>query len=186
MCQKKCCTCHETCTSRFRKRCACHEICTSRFIKCCACYEICISKFTKWCLHFEVCKVLCLRRNLHFEVQKVVCLPRNLHFEVHKVLRLSRNLHVQTSRFTATNLPRKLHFEALTAPISCACHEKSTLDHQSTRFPLRLPRKVATMSENARAQRERSPEKHPPLPPRFREPAQSKCTKRILRGMNVL
>ena len=29
-------------------------------------------------------------------------------------------------------------------------HEKPTLEHQSTRFPLRLPRKVTTMCENAR------------------------------------
>ena len=36
-----------------------------------------------------------------------------------------------------------------TAPIPCTCHEKSTLEHQSTRFPLRLPRKVITMCENA-------------------------------------
>ena len=28
-------------------------------------------------------------------------------------------------------------------------HEKPTLEHQSTRFPLRLPRKVTTMCENA-------------------------------------
>ena len=38
-------------------------------------------------------------------------------------------------------LPRKLH--------PCTCHEKSTLEHQNTRFPLRLPRKVITRCENA-------------------------------------
>ena len=64
-----------------------------------------------------------------------------------------------------------------TAPIPCTCHERPTLDLQSTRIPLRLPRQVATMSE--------SRHKHPPWTTRFCEPAQSKCTSRISRGMNA-
>ena len=63
--------------------------------------------------------------------------------------------HLQKSRFIApvTKLERvedhhhvqsaapatKFAFRSKTAPIPCACHEKSTLDHQNTRFPLRLP-----------------------------------------------
>ena len=71
--------------------------------------------------------------------------------------------HVQKSRFTAPvtksellddhhhskvlHLPRKLHFEV--TYLRSTCHEKSTLEHLSTRFPLRLPRKVTAMCENA-------------------------------------
>ena len=52
-----------------------------------------------------------------------------------------------TSRFTKRST--KTAFRSKTAPIPCTCHEKSTLDHQNTRFPLRLPQKVITMCENA-------------------------------------
>ena len=53
-------------------------------------------------------------------------------------------------------------FRSNTAPIPCTCHEKSTLDQQNTRFPLRLPRKVATVPKNAqgtttRVQSQRAP-----------------------------
>ena len=65
--------------------------------------------------------------------------------------------HVTKSRFTAP-ATKSEHSEdhhhvqssapatksELDAPISCARHEKSTLDHQDTRFP--LPRKVITKS----------------------------------------
>ena len=43
----------------------------------------------------------------------------------------------------------KTALRSQTPPIPCACHEKSTLRHQNTRFPLRLPRKVITMCEKA-------------------------------------
>ena len=43
---------------------------------------------------------------------------------------------------------------ALLSMIPCTCHQKSTLDHQNMRFPLCLPRKVTTMSENARGHNE--------------------------------
>ena len=115
-------------------------------------------------LHFEVHQVLCLPRNLHFEVHQVLCLPRNLHFKVHQVLRLPQNLHanephVQKPRFTAPVTKSELlndhhHVQSAapatktavrskTAPIPCTSHEKSTLDHEDTRFPLHLPRKRA-------------------------------------------
>ena len=116
-------------------------------------------------LHSEAHKVLCLARNLHFEVRKVLCLPRNLHFQIHKVLRLPRNLHFEVHKVLC--LPRNLHFEVrkvLCLPrnlhfqvhkvqnaepatksalqckattIPCNCHEKSPLNYQNTRFPLR-------------------------------------------------
>ena len=73
--------------------------------------------------------------------------------------------HVQKSRFTAPVTKSELlddHHHAQsaapatktalrskTAPSPCTCHEKSTLKHQNARFPLRLPRKVTTMCENA-------------------------------------
>ena len=54
----------------------------------------------------------------------------------------------------------KTAFRSKTPPIPCTCHEKSTLEHQSTRFPLRLPRKVTTMCENVHGttMRAQSPE----------------------------
>ena len=74
--------------------------------------------------------------------------------------------HVQKSRLTApvtksellddhhhvqSAAPaRKTAARSKTPPIPCTCHEKSTLEHLNTRFPLRLPRKVTTMYENAR------------------------------------
>ena len=73
--------------------------------------------------------------------------------------------HIQKPRFTAPVTKSELlddhhhvqsaapatktAFRSKTAPIPCACHEKSTLEHQNTRFPLRLPRKVTTMYQNA-------------------------------------
>ena len=76
----------------------------------------------------------------------------------------ANELHVPKSRFTApvtkSELPDDHHhvqsaapatktaFRSKTAPIPCTCHEKSTLEHQTTRFPLRLPRKVTTTYEN--------------------------------------
>ena len=45
---------------------------------------------------------------------------------------------------------------------------------------------TAAIREQIEAQRERSRDKHPPRPCRFCEPARSKCTWRISRGMNVL
>ena len=71
--------------------------------------------------------------------------------------------HVQKSRFTApvTKLERvedhhevqsaapatRSAYRSNTAPIRCTCHEKSTLDHQNTRLPLPLPRKVTSFSK---------------------------------------
>ena len=81
--------------------------------------------------------------------------------------------HVQKSRFTApvtksgllddhhhvqsaiSAVPAtKTTFRSKTALIPCTCHEKSNLERQNTRFPLRLPQKVTTMWTEP--QRERS------------------------------
>ena len=154
----KCCACHEICTSRFTKYCACHGICTSRFTKFCACHEICTSRFTKCCACHEICKRATSSRS-------------------HDSLHLSRNSelvedhhHVQSAA-----LATKSAFPSKAAPIPCTCHEKSTLDHQNTRFPLHPPRKVTTMSENAHGTTTRAQSlEAPAAPTRFREPAQSK------------
>ena len=118
-------------------------------------------------LHVEVLQALCLPRSLHFEVQ-VLHLPRNLHrvtecCACHKICK--NEPHVQKSQFTAPVTKSELlddhhhvqsaaratniAFRSQTPPIPCTCHEKSTLEHQNTRFPLRLPRKVVTICENA-------------------------------------
>ena len=120
-------------------------------------------------LHFKVHQALHLPRNLHFEVHQVLRLPRTLHFEVHKVLEICTSRFTKcctrdeictcheicTSRVTecfachkickrATCPPAtKTAFRSKTAPIPCTCHEKSTLEHQNTRFPWHLPRKCA-------------------------------------------
>ena len=99
--------------------------------------------------------MLCQLRSLHFEVHQVLCLPRYLHSShmpkshnctapVTKSELLDDHHHVQSAAPAA-----KTALRSKTAPIPCVCHEKSTLEHQNTRFPLRLPRKVTTVCENA-------------------------------------
>ena len=114
----------------------------------------------KGCEHFLMVQIRALMEIRHLE---------NL-TPVTKSERLDGHHHVQSAA-PAT----KSAFRSKTAPMPSTCHEKSTLDHQSRGFPSHLPRKVATMCENARS----------PRAPRFCEPAQLKCTSTILRGMNV-
>ena len=110
----------------------------------------------------------------------------------HRLLRLPRNLHtkccacheIYTSRFTKCCACQGVCTSRLTK--CCPCHEictsrftwrspanlsrklKSTLDHQSTRFPL-----PATKSDHHAKKRctppLRSRDEHPPRPTRFRE-----------------
>ena len=49
--------------------------------------------------------------------------------------------------------------------------EKSSLDHQSTRFPLRLPRKVTTKSEHVHGTTRRAQSRRAPARPADSEPA---------------
>ena len=117
--------------------------------------EIYTSRFT----------MLRLPRNMNFKIHKTLRLPRNLHFEVHKRLHLPSKSALRGSQSAApatkSALPSlrsaapatksalrgsqsaapatKSALRSKAAPISRTCHEKSTLDHQSTRFPLRLP-----------------------------------------------
>ena len=77
----------------------------------------------------------------------------------------------------------KTAFRSKTAPIPCTCHEKSTLEHQNTRFPLRLPRKVTTMCENARGATTRAQSLE--APPAAAQILQA-CAVEVRVGMNVL
>ena len=165
-CFTKCCTCHEICTSRSTKCCACHEVCTSRFTKCCACHEICTSRFTKR----YTCHEICTSRPATKSANEPHVQKSRLTTPVTKSDLLDDHHHVQSAA-PAT----KTAFRSETAPIPCTCHEKSTLEHQNTRFPLHLPRRLTTIRQ-----------KHPPPAGRFCEPAQSKCTWTMSRGMNAL
>ena len=119
-------------------------------------------------LHIEVHKVLCLPRNLHFEgPQSAVPATKSALRGSQSAAPATKSANeppVEKLRFTAPvtkseHLDDHHHVQSAapatksalrsqTVPIPCACHEKSTLDHQSARFPLRLPRKVITMCEN--------------------------------------
>ena len=155
-------------------------------------------------LHVEVHKVLHLPRNLHVEVHKVLRLSRNLHFEVDKVLCLPRNLQtshmpkscdsvhlsqVQSSSKITTmskvlRLPRNLHVKV--KPLrSLAPVMKSRLSTTKTRGLAPAAKSDHHVRKCARHHNE-SAVARSTRPCRFREPAQSKCTSRISRGMNVL
>ena len=112
-------------------------------------------------------------------------LKTNRMYKSHDSACLSRNERARkiTTISKALRLPRSLHLEAQPLrSLPLVTKYKSTLDRQNTRFPLRPPRKVTTMPENARGpQRER-----PPRPARFCEPAQSKSISRSSRGVNAL
>ena len=113
--------------------------------------------------------MLRLSQNLHFEVHKVLRLSRHFQFEVRNALRLPRNLQkgdisrshasqhlagkselVEDHHHVQSAVPaRKSTLPNKTALIPCACHDKSALNHENTRFPCHLPRKMTTMCENA-------------------------------------
>ena len=125
----------QICTSRFTKCCACNKVHTSRSTKFCASHEICKSSFTSR----SPAKAICSKSTSKDNIKIPKCSFR---------LRLppisEKEAHVQKSRFTApasehaedhhhvqsTALAAKSVHRPKPAPISCACHEKSTLDHQ--------------------------------------------------------
>ena len=139
-------------TSGFAK---CHEICTSRFTKCCACSKSALRgsqsavPATKSALRCSQSAVPATKSALRCSQSAAPATksarqgPRSTaparkaanepHAPVTKSERLEDHDHVQ-STVTKSALRSKA------APIPCTCHEKSTLDHQNTRFPLRLPR----------------------------------------------
>ena len=111
-----------------------------------------------------------LPRNLHFKIHIAQLCQGALPQECFQAQR--QDINMQLSRETSVDFGKRptcpkvtIHctcheiqsaapatesaFQSNAGPIPCACHEKSALDHQNMRFPLRLPRKVTTMSENA-------------------------------------
>ena len=103
--------------------------------KYCICYEICTSRSTKYCTCHKM-----------YTQGPQSTAPATIS---------ENGPHVQKSRFTTHRHVQsiapatKSAHQHQTAPISCTCQKKSTLDHQNTRFPLRLARKVITKSKNA-------------------------------------
>ena len=112
--------------------------------------------------------MLCLPRNLHRGSQNAVPATKSAHRGSQSAAPATKSAnepHIQKSGFTAPVTKSELlddhhHVQSpapatktacrsKTVPIPCTCHEKSTLEHQNTRFPLRLPRKVTTMYQNA-------------------------------------
>ena len=152
--------CHEICTSRSTTYCACHNICTSRSTKSCACHEICISMSAKYCACNEICAS---RRTAHCTCHDFTCPKVTIHCQSmaktptkSKVLRLPQNLHIDIK-------------------LLCTCHEKSTLDKQATRRPLRLPRKVVAKSKNAHSAPTRAHLRQAPRGQRFGDPTERIC-----------
>ena len=130
-------------------------------------------------LYFEVHKVLRLPRTLHFEVHQTLPLPRNLHSEVHKALCLPRNLHTSHMSKSQVKIHRTClkskylkdhHHVQSAAPATISHFEVKPLRSlvvQNTRFPLRLPRKVTAMSENARGSTTRAQSREAPAPAKY-------------------
>ena len=166
----KCCACHEICTWRFTTCCICYEICTWRFTKCCACHEICTSRFTKCCACHEICtsrytcgssdKAFC-RKSASKDNIKI---PKRS-YRARRPPTSENNPHVEKSPLNTAPVTKAYHEICISkykaTPTPCACHKKSTLGHQST-FPFRLPRKVTTMSENARGATTRAQSRQAP------------------------
>ena len=111
---------------------SCHEICTLRFTKCCTCHEICASRVTECCACHEIC-------------ERVTRAKSRFTAPVTKSELLDDHHHVQRAAPATKSAFRSKPLRSR-APIV----EKSALEHQNARFPLRLPRKVTTMCENAR------------------------------------
>ena len=157
-----------------QKRCTCDKVCTSRFTKPSAfksahCAALPVRFATR---HFqdkvEMSSAVFVRYFLHVDRPRIPSsLPRNQGTPktstFSKALRLPRNLHIEVNppkEFLP--LPRTLDFRPQKL--------------KSTRPPLCLPRKIITKPESLHGTR---------LGPAGCEPAQSKCTSKISRGMNV-
>ena len=164
----------------------------------CVCVR-CINRKSRDLDALEIC-------TSNFEDHKVLHLPRTLHIEGHSavpVMKSANEPRVQKSRFTAPVAKSELldnhhHVQSAapakktavrskTAPIPCTCHEKSNLKHQSTRFPLNLPRKMTTICKNAHGTTTRAQSLEAPAADTQIQRAWAvDCTSRISRGMNVL
>ena len=132
-----------------------NEICTSKSTEYCACHEVCASRFASQPLP---------TRFAARALPKTMSRCLSAAFARDSLRLISENEpHVQKSRFTApatksehaedhhvqgTAPATKSVHRHKAAPTSCSCHGRSALDHQSMRFPLRLPRRVIAKSEN--------------------------------------
>ena len=80
----------------------------------------------------------------------------------------SHSLHLSRSqsesKITLPCLPRNLHLEVKPLRSLAPATKSQTVDHENTRFPLRLPRKVTTMSENAHGTTTRAQSRQAPAP----------------------
>ena len=207
----KCCACHEICTLRGSQSAApATNSSTSRFTKCCACHEICTSRSYKVAAPAEVHKT-CTKSAIQGSQSAVPATKSALQGSQSATAPATKSEnepHVEVSRFTApvrkserledfhhaqspkccTAPAMKSALRSKAAPIPCTCHEKSTLEppkHEVSLAPATKSdhhvRKCAQHHiESAVATSTRS------QPTRFSEPAQSKCTLRISRGMHVL
>ena len=151
-------------------------------------------------LHFEVHQALYPPRNLHFEVHTSV-MKSTLRGSQSAVpaTKSANEPRVQKSRFTAPVRKSELlddhrHVQSVapatktalrskTAPIPCACHEKSP-KHEVSLAP--ATKKHHHVRKCARHHNESAVARSTRRPPRFRELAQSKCTSTISTGMNVV
>lgn len=108
-----------------------------RFTKRRACPKMDTSRFTKCCVCHDICTFTFTKSSAapargcacHYTSQRSTC----------KALRLQRNLRIEVK------------------PLWSPCHKKSIFDHQSTRFPFRLPRKGITKHTATRAQPRKPP-----------------------------
>ena len=161
----KYCVCHEICSLRFTMCCACHAICTSRSAKCCSCHEIWSSSAAP-----ATNSALWSSSVLWGSQTAAPATKSTLQDSPAAALQLrfaARTLPTTPSRYQNAAFARdnSLHCHEIWAhrrsppcPKCCACHEiciskyntteSWNLDRQSTRFPLCLPRKVITISEN--------------------------------------
>ena len=145
-----------------QKCCTCHEICTSRFTKCCTCHILPQN------LHLGSPSAGPATKSALRGSPSAAPATKSARRDSPSAVPATKSAnepHVQKSRFTAPDTKSELlddhhHIQSAapatktasrrkTAPIPCTCHEKSTLEHQNTRFALHLPRKVTTMYQNA-------------------------------------
>ena len=160
----KSCACHEICTSRLTKCFACHEICSSGFTTCFACHEVCTSRFTKCCAFHEICTFrwtkCCVGHQSAFQDSHGAALTRrfaaraskdNIKIPKRSFRAISESEpHVGFHDSKVLHLPRNLHFEVKPLRSFSPVTKSLLWTTKDTRFPLRLPREVTTMSENVR------------------------------------
>ena len=137
---------HEMCTSRFTECYACHELCTSRFAKCYACRKICSSKFTERCACHEIYTSRFTRRCACHEICTQSAAPAAISVLVLRGWQSAvPATNLQAGRLSKSYDSLHLHFEVKPLRLS----RKVEFGPPKPEAPLRLPRKVTTVCENA-------------------------------------